>query len=256
MKDGFVQTAKHGEIHYLEAGSGAPLILLHSNGGSAYEWEHCIDELGAKYHVYAWDMPGHGDSDPLTRHKSVEGYAEAVVEMMEALGLKKASVAGCSIGGGICVQLGAHHAERIDHLFIVESPFRTPEEWLKMWPATELNYSVATQPFEKVAPRLNTVMPDVLTRWNIDRNKAGTKAMLDVMWALRRYDIAANVKKVSTDTTLIFGRKGPTVAKVSKYQEALPNARLVILENSGHFPMIDDPHGLIEAIDQSMKRAK
>jgi pimeloyl-ACP methyl ester carboxylesterase len=45
MKDGFARTA-HGRIHYLEAGSGAPLVLLHSNGASAWQYEHVIGAKG------------------------------------------------------------------------------------------------------------------------------------------------------------------------------------------------------------------
>ncbi len=60
--DHFVDT-RLGRLHYLEAGYGPALILAHSNGASAYEYEFVIDELARRYRVIAWDMPGQGDSD-------------------------------------------------------------------------------------------------------------------------------------------------------------------------------------------------
>ncbi|MGZ0248029.1 MAG: alpha/beta fold hydrolase, partial [Alphaproteobacteria bacterium] len=102
--DGFINTG-HGRIHYLEQGSGPSVILLHSNGGSAYEYEEMFDQLAKTHRVLAWDMPGHGDSEPITLHYSVEMYADAVVAFMDALDIESASVLGSSIGGAICVAM-------------------------------------------------------------------------------------------------------------------------------------------------------
>lgn len=77
-QDSFVVTQR-GRIHFLEAGSGPPLILAHSNGGSAHEYEFVMDALAMKYRVIAWDMPGHDDSD-------------AIVALMDSLGIAKAQM--------------------------------------------------------------------------------------------------------------------------------------------------------------------
>src|ERR1700749_4266392 len=101
VKDHFVPT-RWGRIHYREAGAdGIPLILLHSNGASAYEFEHVIGPLSERQRVLAWDMPGQGDSDPLPRHLSVPDYAAAVLDLMQQLGVARANVVGTSIGGAV-----------------------------------------------------------------------------------------------------------------------------------------------------------
>lgn len=249
MQDGFVNTS-FGRLHYLHAGTGNPLILLHSNGNSAYEYEFVIEKLAKSRRVIAWDMPGQGDSDALTRHHTVPDYAQAVVEMMTALGLKRASVLGASIGGSVCVALGARHAEQIDKLVIVETPARTPEETAKMWFRTEQNYSSPTQTAEQLAPRFRRVTPEFLARWNIDRNKAGVKTMLDVMWALREYDVVADLPKIKADSLLVFGDKGPTVGKLATFTGALPRARVEVFKDCGHFPMIDAPDEFAGLVDE------
>ena len=240
-QDKFANTA-HGRLHYLEAGTGDDvLILLHSNGGSAYEYEDVLDPLAEEYRVIAWDMPGHGDSEPISKHYSVAMYADAVIALMGAIGIKTASVLGSSIGGAICVALGAHHAARIDVLYPTETPTRSDEVWRNSWPTIEKNYSTPVQSFDQVAPRFRHVTPHHLERWNIDRQKAGAWTMLDVMWALREYDVFADIPKISTETCVIFGDQGPTIAGIDNFRSELPRASIVVMENCGHFPMNDDP---------------
>ncbi len=254
MKDGFVSTKNHGRIHYLEAGSGKPIILLQSNGNSAYEYDAVLPILGKSRHVIAWDQPGQGDSDRIVRHYSVEDYGDAVIEFMDALGLKTASVLGSSIGGSITVDLGARHAKRIDRLFIVEAPVRTTAEWAARWQDTDQNWSFPTQTREQVAPRLRHLTDPVLQRWNIDRNKAGSWTMVDVMWAIRLFDVNTAVKKVWTKHTMaIYGKKGQLAATAAPVMEKnIPGCKLTLLEHSGHFPMLDEPEELSRIVDGFM----
>lgn len=76
--DIFVDTP-FGRLHGLETGSGEPLLLLHSVGCSAWEFEPVLGLLGRNHRVLAWDMPGHGDSAPLTRPLDIGDYAEAAI---------------------------------------------------------------------------------------------------------------------------------------------------------------------------------
>lgn len=248
-QDGFANTS-HGRIHYLEQGSGAPVILLHSNGGSAYEWEEMFDELAQTHRVLAWDMPGHGDSEPITKHYSVEMYADAVVAFMDSLGIQSASVMGSSIGGGICVALGANHPDRIDVLFPVETPTRSDETWTNSWPTIEKNYCNPVQSFEQVEPRFRHVNTHHMDRWNVDRQKAGARTMLDVMWALRDYDVFSDIPKITTQTCVVYGDAGPTIAGIDNFKTGLPNAPIVVMEDCGHFPMNDAPSELVGIIVQ------
>ena len=72
------------------------------------------------------------------------------------------------------------------------------------------------------------------------------------MWALREYDIARDIAKVPAGQVLIFGDKSPTVAKAKQFEAALARPSVHIIENCGHFPMLDDPERFIAIIDQEM----
>lgn len=253
MKPNFVATS-FGRIHYLEAGSGEPLILLHSNGCSAHEFADVVEPLGKRFRTIAWDMPGHGDSDPITRHMTIDDYADAVIAFMDALGIDKAHVSGTSVGGTICVALGARYPERMKSVIIVETAFRTFDEWGTDWLTVETIFGNPSQTLEQIKPRFRNATPSLLQRWNIDRNKAGARTMVDVMWAIREYDMQENIGKVSVPSACIFGEKGPVLGTIGRFRDGLaPGGRQIMMADCGHFPMIDDPDAfttaMIEAIE-------
>ena len=249
MKAGIIHTQGHGRTHYLEAGAGPVIVLMHSNGNSAYEYEDVMPILSKSYRVIAVDYPGHGDSEPLKRHYSVEDYADFTVAFMDALNIPKASVLGSSIGGAVAVDLGVRHADRIEKLFVVESPIRTPEQWAERWLATEKGYGAVIQTAEQVRPRLRNLTEPVLERWNIDRSKAGTWAMMAVMWALREYDVLSNIPKIRASTMAIYGAKSPHPHGLATFEKLLPQAARAQMADCGHFPMIDDPAELSRLMD-------
>ncbi len=253
MKDGIVTSGAHGRTHYLEAGSGPVVILMHSNGNSAYEYEDVLPILAKGYRVIAVDYPGHGDSEPLKHHYSVGDYADFIIAFMDALNMPKASVLGSSIGGAVAIDLGVRHALRMEKLFVVESPIRTPEQWVERWLATEKGYGTVVQTMEQVRPRLRSLSEPVLERWNIDRSKAGSWAMMSVMWSLREYDVFENIPKIMASTMAIYGSRSPHPHGLATFETLLPQAARAQMHDCGHFPMMDDPAELSRLVDGFIK---
>jgi 3-oxoadipate enol-lactonase len=250
MKEGTVQSAKHGGIHYLEAGSGKPLVLLHSNGASALQYRFTLDAFAKSWRVIAMDMPGHGDSDPITRHYTIEMYAESVVQLLDGLKIERAAVAGDSVGGSICIALARDHASRTAPVVISECPLRTDKDWLTTWPRIEASYSEPTQSMEEVSARLRQATPEILARWNIDRRKAGAWAMIDVMRAMREFDAIGSLKRLKGPATAIIGAKGNALGNRAVYEEALGRDNVAVLEGCGHFPMLDDPALFVQEVNR------
>jgi len=93
----------------ISQGSGLPVVLLHGNSGSKEAFRHQMDGTpGEQYQLVAVDLPGHGASgnarDPL-RTYSIPGYADAVLEVLAELGLKRAAVFGWSLGGHVGIDM-------------------------------------------------------------------------------------------------------------------------------------------------------
>lgn len=244
MEDHFAQT-RHGRIHWLESGVGEVLLLLHSNGCSAREYESVISQLASQFRVIAWDMPGHGDSDPITRHYTVEDYADAVVSLLDVLDLQRVWVAGASIGGLICVELGARHPTRIKGVVVVEALLKTEPEWKDQWHRIEATFGTEVQSFQEVSPRFRNLTPQVLERWNIDRSKASAWTMMDVMWSIRLYQASERIGAMKLPSAVIWGENGPVKSTIDRWTTLLPNSDCEMLADCGHFPMIDDPKAFV-----------
>lgn len=252
--DLFVAT-RRGRIHAVREGRGEPLLLMHSNGCSQHEYAAARPLLAQRFDCIAWDMPGHGDSDPAPGHLSVEDYADAAVALLDALGLARAHACGASIGGLACIALGARHAPRLLSTVIVEAPLRTEAQWAAQWPRIEAGFAVPQQTRAEVAPRLRALEDALLARWNVDRLKAGSWRMVDVMWACRLYDAIGDAARIACPAAVIVGDRGPVVPHVDDYRRLLPHAPLHVMADAGHFPMLDDPPAFAAAVIASIAAA-
>jgi pimeloyl-ACP methyl ester carboxylesterase len=94
-------------LNHLRAGGGAPLLLLHSLGGSLVQWSPVLERLAEEREAIAIDMPGFGDSPPLPAgiEPSAANLASAVLEFYDSLGLDgDPHVAGISLGGWVAIE--------------------------------------------------------------------------------------------------------------------------------------------------------
>jgi 3-oxoadipate enol-lactonase len=255
MQHGFVRTSG-GQLHYVKQGraGAAPLILLHSNGGSWRQFAQTLDRFCEHFEVYAIDLPGQGDSFPLSDHISIEQYSELIVEFADVLGLRAATVLGCSVGGSIAIDLAARHLDRFARLVIVETPARTDEAWAGRWSQMEALFGVVAQSFEAAAKRVVGLTPQGYLEWDIDRNKAGAKTMVSVMWAIRQFDVYSALSRLRVPAMVVFGESSPIADSREVYAQRLPEAPLVTLPGCGHFPMVENAPALVQAVlDWSLK---
>lgn len=102
-----------GQIHYLEAGEGDTILLLHQTASSSAMWERNVPQLAARYRVVAPDNPGFGLSDAPERQTEIGDYGAAVLAVLDALGIGSAHIVGFHTGATIAIDLAAHHPERV-----------------------------------------------------------------------------------------------------------------------------------------------
>lgn len=100
----------HGELAVREsAGTGMPVMMIHGNSSMSEVFRNQFDgALGAKYRLIAADLPGHGDSadaiDP-DRSYNMPGYADAMTEVLDKIGVPQAAIFGWSLGGHIGLEM-------------------------------------------------------------------------------------------------------------------------------------------------------
>lgn len=109
----------------IEAGSGAPLILIHGVGSSAELFAHNVIPLAQHFHVYAIDALYHGYSslEPYDAENRVRAQADALLDFMDALGIPWAHLEGESMGTGMIFDLGMRHPERCGKLVFVSGSY-------------------------------------------------------------------------------------------------------------------------------------
>ncbi len=112
-------------IHYWVVGpkNGPPVVLVHGLGGRAEDWHNLEPYLvGGGFRVYMPDLPGYGRSaQPASFFYSIPDEANAVVEFMDALGLKQVDLGGHSMGGWIVQRIAYEHPEMVRKLLVFDS---------------------------------------------------------------------------------------------------------------------------------------
>ena len=107
--------------HYLEKGSGPPLILLHGFFYDSYLWAENIDALARHFKVYAIDLWGCGYSTRESMNYGYPLYAEQLRLFMDALNIDHASLVGQSMGAGTALKFCVQHRRRVDKLVLVSA---------------------------------------------------------------------------------------------------------------------------------------
>jgi pimeloyl-ACP methyl ester carboxylesterase len=116
MKRGYADTPQ-GQIHYMTAGEGTPLLLLHQTGSCRQYWK-LQPLLGEKYKTFAPDNLGSGNSDPLPPDVQMADLARSMIHFMDFLGIEKAHVFGFHTGNKIATEMAAAWPSRVDRLIL------------------------------------------------------------------------------------------------------------------------------------------
>jgi pimeloyl-ACP methyl ester carboxylesterase len=131
-------------FHYVTDGEGPLVILMHGFPQCWYGWHKQIPALAKKFRVVAPDLRGYGETDKPkgARHYKLEILASDIVELIKALGEKKAHIVGHDWGGFVAWFVAANHPEVVDKLCILNIPhpaqmrkflFTRPRQMLKSW---------------------------------------------------------------------------------------------------------------------------
>src|SRR3954462_3410481 len=113
----------HGHrVAYREAGDSGPvLLLIHGITGNACQWDDAMPLLAEHYRVIAPDLLGHGQSSKPRGDYSLRPYAAGIRDLLVALGHRRATVVGHSLGGGIAMQFVYEYPPFAERLVLVNS---------------------------------------------------------------------------------------------------------------------------------------
>ena len=255
-----------------DAGPGRPLLLLvHGLGGSSATWHEVLPAFAQRYTVVAPDLLGHGESDKPRHDYSLGAHANVLRDLMIAIGMERATVVGQSLGGGVAMQLAYQHPQRCERLVLVSSGGLGSEvSWVLRalsLPGVEYLMPVLFPSFVRdagnaLSRRLRTLglrAPRLEEEWRtyVSLTEPGNRhsfvctlrSVVDpggqAVSAKDRLYLASHVP-----TLILWGRHDrmiPVDHAFSAHEE-IPGSRLVIFEDSGHFPHAEEPQHFVEVV--------
>ncbi len=108
-------------IHYLERGSGEPLLLIHGLGSSGADWALQAASLEGRFRLIVPDLPASGHSPPLREGYSVQGMASALWALCDHLRLERLNIVGFSLGGAVGLEMSLQRPDQVARLGLINS---------------------------------------------------------------------------------------------------------------------------------------
>ncbi len=238
-------------IHYLEAGSGPNVILLHGLGGEMANWALTVPALATKYHVWVPDQIGFGRSDkPLINYR-VATLVEFLNGFCKKTGIGKASIAGNSLGGWTAAAFALAYPEKIDKLVLVDAAGYSPERWggPKLTREALLRLNPSTPAAMKEIFRIVFHNPAILTDAFVEQAFAAKLKRNDgytinqfVESILRGEDyLDGKTKNIKAPALVVWGKNDALtpLAIGEAFAQDIPGARTAFLDNCGHVPQME-----------------
>ena len=109
------------QAHYLKAGSGPPVVLIHGGASDSRDWVSTMTALSHRYSLYAPDLIGYGLSDRNQDGYYFSDFSEFILGFIETLGLEHPVLVGHSFGGRLCLEIALRHPEKVRKLVLVDT---------------------------------------------------------------------------------------------------------------------------------------
>jgi len=278
----YVLPAHGTDVHYVRAGSGPPVVLLHGVLGSHRSWAQLVSLLAEDFTLIAPDLLGHGDSSTPRGDYSLGAHAGGLRDLLDELGVQRATLVGHSLGGGVALQFAWLFPERVERLVLVSSGGLGRE--------LSLLLRVPTM------PGVGFMLPVVSSPWVLrgggalgrQLHRLGMRSAPDLEELWRGYsrlgDVGARRAFLATLRTVVdpggqtinATDKLPVMAEIPtmivwggrdrlipvrhglEAHRAIPSSRLEIFPKAGHFPHLEEPRRfaglLVDFVEQTEDR--
>ena len=243
----------HPVLAYDIHGSGRPVVLLHGFPLNRKMWRPQVAPLvSAGYQVLCPDLPGFGESPPLTRTATMTGYADAVIALLDRLALDQAVIGGMSMGGYVLLNLAERYPERLlAAMFLVtraaadDSAGKEKRTHL----TTEVkkgNLTVVPDAFEQVlfAPDTAVKQPGLIDQVRQWMKSAPAQGVIQGLLAMRdRDDYLERIKFMNVPSLVVGAELDVAVPQEHARQLAagLPQAELKLIPGAGHMVNLEEP---------------
>ena len=266
-------------VHYLVAGSGPPLLLLHAVGESSASWRHVLPALAAGHTAYALDLPGFGHSAPMDGAPSPPRFAAVAAAILDAVSGRRdhqAVVVGSSLGGTIGIELALRYPARVGRLALIDSAglgcYINPvlcaltlpgvgdvaawagrtrlgarqRAWLRL-PLLFARPELAPPEWVREQQRLATLPDHLRTTLAALREQVSPLGQRRVLLdALPRLEVPTLLVWGAQDAVVPLGQAQAAASRLSR-------GRLEVVPWCGHLPHVERPERFVAALDRFLE---
>ena len=222
------------------------LLCLHGAGGEALLFRPQLSGLSRAVNIAALDLPGHGRT-PGPSYELIEDYAAWVADVIQC-GPIRPLLLGHSMGGAVALSLAVSHPELIQGLVLSSSGARLPVS-PDLLRGFKDDYAKTVDEFLRLAYAPGTPSP-LLAQAKKQLLKTPARVMLGDFIACARFDLTERIFGLEMPTLVMVGtRDRMTPPKYSSaLSQAIPGARLEIIEGAGHILNLENPAAYNQAI--------
>ncbi|HEX2181488.1 MAG TPA: alpha/beta fold hydrolase [Rubrobacteraceae bacterium] len=260
-------------IHYLSAGEGPPLVLLHGAGDNALDWRWVLPALARTHRVYAPDLPGSDDSAKPVADYSPAFFERFLAAFADALGLGRATFVGNSFGGLIALRLALSEPARVGALVLVDgaglgreiNPVFTSVNVSGLSEAAIPLWRTQVGAYQRAWGRATLLFArpwDAPREWlaeqcRLARSPGYLEAHLTVLRSLvslagQREVLLDRLPRLEAPTLVVWGERDRMFPE-SQGKEAVARLRegsLELMPDCGHLPHIERPEAFVAALER------
>lgn len=243
------------QTHYIEEGSGDPVILVHGGGAGAdgvSNWTTCLPFFAARKRAIAVDLVGFGHSDkpdPAEFTYSQDARNAQLIDFIEALGFEKVSLVGNSMGGATSLGVAMRRPDLVENLVLMGSAGLSGEPNPAL--GAILGYDFTVEGMRRIIaalanPGFEATEEQVQYRYELSTRPDTRAAYSATMQWVRDHELAyppEEIARVMTRTLVVHGKDDLVVPVTQAYRflELLENSFGYVIPNCRHWTMIEYP---------------
>ncbi|HEY0295780.1 MAG TPA: alpha/beta hydrolase [Bordetella sp.] len=249
-------------IRYRVEGSGDWLVLIHGVGGRLEQWDQFVALLQGQYRTLRFDQRGMGETSKPAGPYHIDDYVNDAYALMEAVGVDRCHLAGCSLGALVAQGLALAHPEKLKKLiFLAGVAGRTEEEKRRVQERLGIVAGgIPGQHFENSVIRWFTdefraQHPDVIAAYAASNRKNDPKAYAAAYAVLANTDFAERLHEIEIPTLVVTGENdmGSNPRMAQFMHEQIAGSQVAILPKLRHSLLIEGPQQVLDVVGPFLK---
>jgi 3-oxoadipate enol-lactonase len=242
-----VALAGGGAAGPLAGQDGAPVLVLgNSLGTSSAVWDGQVRELGTRFRLLQFELPGHGGTPAAPGAYTIGGLATGLLALLDSLGIERAAYCGISLGGMIGMWLAAHEPDRISALGLVcTSAYLPPADGWRAR-ATQVRAdgmaSITTAVLGRwFTPGLDGRAPELTARFAAELERTDPVGYAGCCEAIAAMDLRPDLPRIAAPTLVLAGAEDPATPPEhgSAIAGLIGGARLEVIPAAAHLATVE-----------------